>query len=255
MTGEAGLEPAGPGTPLPDAAILDGSPLQAVRVGVTGHRPNRLVEADFSLLHANVRECLRIIRAAALTAMEAAAQPGTTPHPMLRVVSPLAEGADRIVAMEGIALGFELVSPLPFPRDEYERDFASEASRAEYRALLSQAVRVHELNGSRQTVRREQHAYAAAGRAVLNESDILIAVWDGTAALGSGGTEDIVQQAMWEAIPVVWIQSRIPHGIGIVLRDELGAWTRHGVERLPELVAEGLSGRTVPNRLPDKTTR
>ena len=69
---------------------------------------------------------------------------------MLRVISPLAEGADRLVAKEAIALGFELQCPLPFTREEYQRDFESAQSRQEFCALIALATAVLELDGSRE---------------------------------------------------------------------------------------------------------
>ena len=42
----------------------------------------------------------------------------------MRVVSPLAEGTDRIFAEQALGLGFELCAVLPFPQAEFEKDFA-----------------------------------------------------------------------------------------------------------------------------------
>ena len=107
--------------------------------------------------------------------------------PQLRVVSSLAEGADRIVAQEALALGYELDCPLPFERFEYERDFADQASIAEYRALLAKARSVLELDGTREVAERQTAAYQAAGLATLDHADLLIAIWDGGEARGAGG--------------------------------------------------------------------
>src|SRR6266511_4663437 len=101
-----------------------------VCVGATGHRPNHLAGADESVLRLRVREVLEAISRTAHEA-HAAGDAYLPEPPILRVISPLAEGSDRLIAQEALALGFELESPLPFARDAYERDFETEASKAE----------------------------------------------------------------------------------------------------------------------------
>ena len=61
----------------------------------------------------------------------------------LGVVSSLAVGADRVVAHEVLAeKGARLEATLPFPREEYLRDFTTAASREEFLELLGQASAV-----------------------------------------------------------------------------------------------------------------
>ena len=50
-------------------------------------------------------------------------------------------------------------------------------------------------------------AYEAAGRAVLDRSDALIAVWDGREAQGRGGTGGVVAEARRRGLPVAWIRA------------------------------------------------
>jgi hypothetical protein len=127
----------------------------------------------------------------------------------LRVISPLAEGADRIVVSEALNAGYTLQAPLPFPRGIYEADFASKASVQEFRALLHRATAVLELDGNRNET---DAAYASVGRVVLSQSDVLVAIWNGQAAAGLGGTEQVVRAARAIGIPVIWIRSVPPHG-------------------------------------------
>jgi hypothetical protein len=139
-------------------------------------------------LRTKIREVLERVRQ---TAREVLAVPDSpyAPDPLLLlVISPLAEGADRIAAQEAVALGFGLQCPLPFDRDEYEKDFSTSESRAEYRAMLATATAALELDGSRESPTRENEAYEAVGREVLNRSDVLIATWDGEDAADQGGT-------------------------------------------------------------------
>ncbi len=145
-------------------------------VGVTGHR--RL--ADPVGLAARVDAVLDVILREA---------PGEA---RLIVLSPLAEGADRLVAERVLARpGAELEAVLPMRESDYEADFANESSKAEFRSLLARAKTVHRLP----PLENREEAYAAAGRLVVDRCDILIAIWDGRLAEGPGGTAEIVAYA------------------------------------------------------------
>ncbi len=212
--------------------------LPIVCVGVTGHRPNGLNSADLPLLRRRVRECLELIRGTAFVRSDPS---DTTGHQYAApwLFSPLAEGADRIVAEEALDLGFDLVCPLPFPVAEYERDFGTEASLRQFRTLLQRAAAVYELDGSRATQVEADRSYAAAGEMVLADSDVLIAVWDGMAAKGSGGTELVVQAAISAGTPVIWIEAGTPHTTHLVVGDATGAWTRGGLDHLSAAMNQG----------------
>src|SRR4051812_335900 len=181
----------------------------SLRVGVTGHRNLGVAGAPGDSLRQRGRTIFADLWQ---TAVDAAPR-GSTPQ--LIVVSPLAEGADRFVAHEAIANGFPLHCPLPFPRGEYERDFHTEASRREFHALLAKAAVVRELSGVRGPG-HEGEAYAAVGRVVIDESDLLIAIWDGAAARGDGGTGHVIGDALAQALPVIWIASTPPHDIQVL---------------------------------------
>lgn len=55
-------------------------------------------------------------------------------------------------------------------------------------------------------VESDSHAHMAASRRMLDETDHLIAVWDGKPARGYGGTADVVAAARERGVPitVVW---------------------------------------------------
>jgi len=133
--------------------------------------------------------------------------------PTFRVVSPLAEGSDRLVAEEALAMGFQLQSPLPFSREEYKNDFETEVSKKEFDELIKKARPVFELDGSRSTA---ESAYEAVGRVVLRQSDLLIAIWDGAGPKGRGGTGQIVREALLRKVPAVWINAFPPHKITLL---------------------------------------
>ncbi len=157
-----------------------------VRVGVTGHR----FLAEVPRLRAAIERALDIVRA-------------LHPDRELAVISPLAEGADRLVAQAALAGGARLIAPLPLPEEDYLTDFATDRSKQEFRALLEQATSVPVLP---QTASRDE-AYEQAGQYVLDESDVLIAIWDGAPSRGQGGTAEIVERALSRGMPVLHIKA------------------------------------------------
>jgi hypothetical protein len=184
-------------------------------VGVTGHRSERLADAVDAELRAQIRDVLRNVRRDALEIANGGFF-GYAGDPQLRVISPLAEGADRIVAEEALGLGFELQCPLPFPIEEYKRDFATEESRQQFDALLARASAVMILNGHDQASVRKEIAYERVGRMVIRQCDILIAVWDGGEPVRRGGTAQIAREAIADDIPVVRIPVVPPHNPEVI---------------------------------------
>lgn len=157
-----------------------------VRVGVTGHRFLAEVEK------------LQTAVEAALDRLEA-----FFPEGELVIVSPLAEGADRMVAQAALERGAKLFAPLPFARDEYLEDFESDESKEQFLDLLERADEVIELPPTEE----RNDAYAQVGEWVLEHSDAIIAIWDGQPAQGKGGTADIAQRAIDRGMPVLHIKA------------------------------------------------
>jgi len=117
----------------------------------------------------------------------------------------LAEGADRLVTSRALLiLQTRLVVPLPLPLASYLVDFSPD-SQVELTTLLQQADEVVELP----LRAKRASAYEAAGLYMLDHVDVLIAVWDGQAARGRGGTGQIVAEARQRGMPVAWVLSNI----------------------------------------------
>lgn len=158
-----------------------------LKIGVTGHRI--LTDLD-EIREGIVRALCEIARA----------YPG---RPWI-VVSPLAEGADRMVAREVLRRsGSKLTVPLPLPEDKYMQDFRSPESRIEFQVLLRMANDVVTIPDARN--RRE--AYRAIGRYVVDHCDVLVAVWDGHMKGESVGTADAIRYARLKAIPLVIVRA------------------------------------------------
>jgi hypothetical protein len=181
---------------------------------------NKLDSDEATRLKRDARYLLAGMRAAA----EATFRNVWRPRPSgsaLQVISPLAEGADRLVARAAIEEGATLVAPLPFPRQVYVKDFDDAASRADFFALLDQAIEIIELDGRRGGKAERSAAYAAVGAWVANECDILIAVWDGREASGEGGTAEVVERARRLGRPVLWLPTGMTNAANLAASPRL----------------------------------
>src|SRR5690606_4568683 len=133
---------------------------RVVRIGVTGHR-----EIDAPGEVAAVVD-------GALDDIEAAYGTDLT----LVVVSALAEGADRLVVGRVLARPEgALVALLPLAVEDYERDFATPESRAAFHDLLARADTVRVVPTDAAAPR--EVAYEAAGLAMLQQADVVLALW------------------------------------------------------------------------------
>jgi hypothetical protein len=164
-------------------------------IGVTGHRDLR-PEAR-SAIAAQVREVVLHFKVA-------------YPNTPLILLSALAEGADRLVAEVALesGIGANLMAPLPMLRSEYERDFETADSRAEFGRLLDAASHRLELptppGVSAAQLRTEtvarQDQYLAVGEFIARHCQVLIALWNGKPGQ-RGGTADVVALKLTGAAP------------------------------------------------------
>ena len=170
-------------------------------VGVTGHRDLR--EEDIPELEKKVEAIFKDIKH-----KDKDKGKGKYQYPPIKVLSPLAEGADRLVARIGLHAGHadvKLTAILPMPKEEYEKDFDTVGSKREFADLLEKAEDVFELpfmEGNTlemvQTCKESRDKqYALAGAYIAAHSQILIALCDGKA---TGKTAEVVQ-AKLEGIP------------------------------------------------------
>ena len=115
-------------------------------------------------------------------------------------VCSLAEGSDQIFAECVLARDGRLIAVIPSRK--YEVAFATPDSVANFHQLLAKAAEVITLDHDEPS----EAAYWAAGQRVVDESDRLIAVWDGEAAGGLGGTADVVRYAkgLGKKVLVIW---------------------------------------------------
>jgi len=166
-----------------------------VRIGVTGHRKL----ADEQLLRNRVQKVLSSVDKIL----------SHTPH-TFAVISPLAEGADRLVAEEvldhppsGDMEKPYLEAVLPFPESDYIRDFETLESKDEFKAFLAKARSIRTL----EKLEPRAASYEQGGHYVVDNCDVLIAIWNGKAAAGQGGTAEIVEYARNLGKHIFWINS------------------------------------------------
>ena len=110
--------------------------------------------------------------------------------PPLTGVTSLAIGADQLFAEAILEHGGSLKVIVPFAG--YEFTFSEGDDRKQYLRLLASASdrEILDKHGS------DEEAYLAAGQCVVDRSQLLLAVWDGTPAAGIGGTGDVVNYAL-----------------------------------------------------------
>jgi len=163
-----------------------------IALGVTGHR----FLAELEQIMAGVERAVRRVCR-------------TFPDSSFRILSSLAEGADRLLAQRLLFIpGAALWVPLPLPEEEYLKDFETSQSKNEFIQLLGKAERVIQM-----PVRKtREEGYLAAGNFVLENSDCLLTIWDGKPAQGMAGTAGIVALARERGLPLAWIHAgnRIP---------------------------------------------
>ena len=117
----------------------------------------------------------------------------------VKLLSPLADGADRLVAdiyLEVFKERANLIVPMPFNQERYMEDFDTESKKEflEYLKIAKSVIEVENTQGCN---------YKSVGVYVADKCDILLALWDGTFNAKSGGTGDIVAYAREQGKDVV----------------------------------------------------
>jgi 8-oxo-dGTP pyrophosphatase MutT (NUDIX family) len=123
-------------------------------------------------------------------------------HPNLVLYVALATGADQLF----IQIALELAIPVEavIPHEQYEAIFASDTERETYHRFLKQCRTIHHLGFSQQT----DDAYLAAGQWIVEQSDLIVVVWNGFAPKGRGGTGDVASYAWQSGCPFIHIDLR-----------------------------------------------
>ncbi len=197
-------------------------PVLSLTLGVVGHRPNRPPPDDpnesVSPFDADkVREAIDDVLARIQRDMErlrnASAEWFAKEPPLIAMISPLAEGADRIAAQAALDRGAYFDAILPFAQECYETTFENDPSRQEFVELLAKARATLVLpgvwragvDGGSAGQFAADKSYELCGLTVLAQSDILLAVWDGKPGRRLGGTAGLVDEAARQCVPIIVI--------------------------------------------------
>jgi hypothetical protein len=186
-----------------------------IRIGVTGHR--RL--NDVSALAASVSNIISSRYEECFGSSDRAALHNATATPIaFTVVSPLAEGADRLIAQAVMEKGGRLEALLPMPAEEYRKDFRTAGSLEEFDCLLKKAhrVSVNVPDASPSDREARKTAYRKVGELVVDRTDLVIALWDGESARGIGGTAEIVEYAKRKKKPVFIVSTANPGAVELM---------------------------------------
>jgi hypothetical protein len=163
-----------------------------IHIGVTGHRNIK----DQNLIRESIRKVVSDIDLWLYENFK------NTGHGFV-VLTPLAEGSDRIVADEILKFnkGKNRLEPyieavFPFNEDEYIKDFNQPGSLKEFKDLKKSARTITIIKKGKIENSEQRHlAFEKTGHYVVNNCDILIAIWDGKTSRGKGGTAEIVKYA------------------------------------------------------------
>jgi len=192
-----------------------------IRLGVTGHRtlPNKeklsekireaLERKIFDLFDEDLKKLLN-----------------SSPQKLIAftILTPLAEGADRLVTREVLKLASSKIEVvLPLAKEDYLQDFKAQESISEFEELLSRAAHIIAL---RKQMLKETYsesnleearcqAYEDVGHYVVDHCDALIALWDRKKSRGKGGTAEIVDYARAKKRPLIIISTALPYDIFI----------------------------------------
>jgi len=129
------------------------------------------------------------------------------PNTPIILMSPLAEGADRLFAKLINLLRVEsrtkidLVVPLPMPIEEYVKDFKTGESKKEFYELLSKSKYYYELpivkEETLDSISKNQESrdkqYEQLGAYIVNKCQFFVALWDGIYNNSVGGTSNNVK--------------------------------------------------------------
>jgi hypothetical protein len=154
-------------------------------VAVTGHRD--LVPAELPRIRGLVRDCLVRLR-------------DDYPGRLVVVMTALAEGADRLVAEEALALAMPVSVVLPMPRALYEQDFETDESKRDFARLCDAAIDLFELpltpGNTASSIEGagpgRSRQYAQLGVFLCAHCHVLMALWDGKESDQLGGTSQVV---------------------------------------------------------------
>jgi hypothetical protein len=170
-----------------------------LKIGIAGHRDL----ADESSVEKQIEESiLQILNENNATTFQA--------------FTSIAYGADTLFAkVAENKFNADIKIILPFSREEYERDFDPKGRKDEFNKWCEKYPPEIKNNTVPKDKEERNRLYFDCGKYLADTCDILIAVWDGFPASGTGGTGDIVDYANAVGKKVIIISADKKNGISI----------------------------------------
>jgi hypothetical protein len=192
-------------------------PRFTLSIGVVGHRPDRLPgkgDVEYAKIVAEVARVLWELKLKARDACDTYPEffaVESQSQLTLRLVTALAEGADTIAA-KAVLHGYRLEAILPFEQGNYGQDFHGHAltdfKRLNALAKSKLILAHHRVLPPFKDDPAAKKAYEAAGLTMIDNSDIVLSVWDEGESRGRGGTTAMLQAATDLGIPIIHIDAK-----------------------------------------------
>lgn len=117
-------------------------------------------------------------------------------------VTSAAAGGDLLFAETCLELNLPIRIFLPVPKEKFREDF-DELSWERAESVFTKALSVEVTGAGEKLTER----YYECGIETVQQSQLLLALWDGEPSQGLGGTADMVHFAREQERPVIWIHS------------------------------------------------
>jgi hypothetical protein len=152
--------------------------LVPLTIGITGHRD--LLDDEVPLIKEKVRAFFNQMR-------------HDYPDLPLKLITPIAEGADQLAAEVALEMGISTTNLLPMPEEIYRQDFTGDAL-ARYENLLAcgDVIELPIVSDDHQNIDRDEQ-YSQLGIYLAAHSHILLAIWDGRENHLPGGTTAVIR--------------------------------------------------------------
>lgn len=157
-----------------------------INIALTGHRD--LKEEKISYYKNKVKTILQNIKT-------------KYPNSQIQVLSGMAEGADIIGAQAALEAGCSIVAVLPMEESSFLKTFSNPQNNiSEFKNILSKASKVIDLSKVYADHSDEVDAYVQLGLYLTENSQMIIALWNGIYTGSLGGTSSVIKFAL-EGMP------------------------------------------------------
>lgn len=146
-----------------------------LKIGITGHRELR--KEKITQYKLEVLKQLKILK---------------QQYSKVIIYSSLADGADRLVVHEAIKENIDFIAILPMKKSIYLEDFDCD-SKHEFEELIQKAKQIIVMDIPIDISFNKDIQYELASKYISDNSDILLALWDGTYNGLEGGTSETVK--------------------------------------------------------------